>query len=70
VSVVRFGSCRVLESIGSGPLTVVYRAEQEPIGRIVAIKALRGTVAPSSPLARPTSSRACRTRASSRCTTS
>jgi serine/threonine-protein kinase len=51
VSVVRFGSCRVLESIGSGPLTVVYRAEQEPIGRIVAIKALRGTVAPSSPLA-------------------
>ena len=51
MSVVRFGSCRVLESIGSGPLTVVYRAEQEPIGRIVAIKALRGTVAPSSPLA-------------------
>ena len=48
----RFGACRVLETIGAGPLTVVYRAEQEPLGRVVAVKALRGTVTPTSQLAK------------------
>jgi eukaryotic-like serine/threonine-protein kinase len=47
----RFGDCRVVERIDEGPLTVVYRAVQEPLGRPVAVKALRGTIAPSSPLA-------------------
>jgi hypothetical protein len=46
-----FGNCRVVESIASGPLTDVYRAIQEPLGRHVAIKALRPTIAPSSPFA-------------------
>jgi eukaryotic-like serine/threonine-protein kinase len=46
-----YGSCRVTGTIGQGPLTVVYRAVQEPLGRTVAIKALRGTISPSSPLA-------------------
>ena len=47
----RFGACRVIEEIGHGPLTVVYRAVQEPLGRTVAVKALRSTITPASPLA-------------------
>jgi eukaryotic-like serine/threonine-protein kinase len=47
----RLGSYRILEAIGQGPLTVVYRAVQEPLGRTVAIKALRDSISPSSPLA-------------------
>jgi serine/threonine-protein kinase len=47
----RLGACRVVELLGQGPLTVVYRAVQEPLGRVVAIKALRSTISPSSPLA-------------------
>ncbi|HKQ71390.1 MAG TPA: serine/threonine-protein kinase, partial [Polyangiaceae bacterium] len=46
-----FGNCRVLEHIASGPLTDVYRAVQEPLGRHVAIKALRSTITPGSPFA-------------------
>jgi predicted Ser/Thr protein kinase len=46
-----FGNCRVVEQIASGPLTDVYHAVQEPLGRHVAIKALRSTIAPSSPFA-------------------
>src|SRR4051812_21118001 len=47
----RLGACRILAIIGHGPLTVVYRAVQEPLGRTVAVKALRGTITPTSPLA-------------------
>lgn len=47
----RLGDCRIVERIDEGPLTVVYRAIQEPLGRPVAVKALRGSIAPSSPLA-------------------
>jgi serine/threonine-protein kinase len=44
----RFGTCRVLEEIGSGALSTVYKAVQEPLGRFVAVKALRSTIATSS----------------------
>src|SRR5258705_138308 len=46
-----FGNCRVVEQVASGPLTDVYHAIQEPLGRHVAVKALRATIAPSSPFA-------------------
>jgi serine/threonine-protein kinase len=46
-----FGNCRVVEQVASGPLTDVYHAVQEPLGRHVAVKALRSTIAPSSPFA-------------------
>jgi serine/threonine-protein kinase len=46
-----FGNCRVVEQVASGPLTDVYHAVQEPLARHVAIKALRPTIAPSSPFA-------------------
>jgi serine/threonine-protein kinase len=47
----RFGSCRVLEEIGSGAVSTVYKAVQEPLGRTVAVKALKPTIATSSPFA-------------------
>ncbi len=47
----RLGDCRLVERIDEGPLTVVYRAVQEPLGRPVAVKALRGSIPSSSPLA-------------------
>jgi eukaryotic-like serine/threonine-protein kinase len=46
-----FGNCRVVEHVASGPLSDVYHAVQEPLGRHVAVKALRATIAPSSPFA-------------------
>ena len=46
-----FGPYRVVEELGSGSLSTVYRAVQEPLGRTVAIKALKGTISPSSPFA-------------------
>jgi serine/threonine protein kinase len=46
-----FGPYRVVEELGSGALSTVYRAVQEPLGRGVAIKALKSTIAPSSPFA-------------------
>lgn len=47
----RFGNCRAVEPISSGPLTDVYRAVQEPSGLEVVVKALRPMIAPSSPFA-------------------
>lgn len=47
----RLGDCRIHEIIDQGPLTVIYRATQEPLGRPVAVKALRSSIAPSSSLA-------------------
>jgi hypothetical protein len=47
----RFGNCRVLGELGSGSLTTVYRASQEPLGREVAIKALKGSISTSSSFA-------------------
>jgi serine/threonine protein kinase len=51
VSEVRFGGYRVVETIGSGALATLYKAEQESLGRTVAIKALKSTIAPSSSFA-------------------
>jgi serine/threonine-protein kinase len=46
-----FGAHRVVEEIGSGALSTVHKAVQEPLGRTVAIKALKSTISPSSPFA-------------------
>ena len=48
---VRFGGYRVVETIGSGALATLYKAEQESLGRTVAIKALKSTIAPTSSFA-------------------
>ncbi len=41
----RIGNCRIVEEIASGGMAVVYRAVQEPLGRTVAIKALKTSAA-------------------------
>jgi serine/threonine-protein kinase len=46
-----FGPYQVRGELGSGSLSTVYRAEHEALGRVVAIKALRPTIAPTSPFA-------------------
>src|SRR5690348_7901650 len=46
-----FGSYRVVLELGAGSVSTVYRAEHERLGRIVAIKALKSTIAPTSAFA-------------------
>ena len=46
-----FGDCRVVEELGSGSIATVYKAVQEPLGRVVAVKALKSTIATTSPFA-------------------
>ena len=41
----RIGSFNVIEEIGAGGMAVVYKAEQPALGRLVAIKELRGELA-------------------------
>ncbi len=48
MSEIRFGSYRVEETLGSGALATIYKAVQEPLGRVVALKALKTQIAPSS----------------------
>jgi serine/threonine-protein kinase len=48
----RLGNCRVLAEIGSGGMAVVYRAVQEPLGREVAIKSLKPSIAVDSGFAK------------------
>ncbi|MDB4995725.1 MAG: Protein kinase [Myxococcaceae bacterium] len=42
---------RVVAELGSGAVSTVSKAVQEPLGRVVAIKALRSTITPTSPFA-------------------
>jgi serine/threonine-protein kinase len=46
-----FGAYKVQSELGQGALSTVYKATQEPLGRVVAIKALKPTIGPSSPFA-------------------
>ena len=48
---ISFDGCDVVEKVKSGPVTDVYRAVQEPLGRPVVIKALGSSILPSSPFA-------------------
>ncbi len=48
----RIGNCRVLGEIGSGGMAVVYKAVQEPLGRLVAVKALKPSIAVDSQFAK------------------
>jgi serine/threonine-protein kinase len=41
----RIGNCRIVGEIGSGGMAVIYKAIQEPLERIVAIKALKPSIA-------------------------
>jgi serine/threonine-protein kinase len=47
----QFGSCRVTRELSSGALATVYKAVQEPLGRVVVVKALKPTIGPMSPFA-------------------
>ena len=48
----QIGNCRILGEIGSGGMAVVYKAVQEPLGRLVAIKALKPSIAVDSQFAK------------------
>jgi len=41
----QIGNCRIGGEIGSGGMAVIYKAVQEPLGRTVAIKALKPSIA-------------------------
>ena len=41
----RIGNCQILEELASGGMAVVYRGVQDTLGRTVAVKALKSSVA-------------------------
>ena len=41
----RIGNCRVVTEIGSGGMAIIYKAIQEPLERLVALKALKPSIA-------------------------
>lgn len=45
---VRFGAFRVTSEIASGAISTIYKAVQEPVGRVVAVKALKNQIAGTS----------------------
>ena len=47
----RIGNCRIISEIGSGGMAIVYKAVQEPLGRAVAVKALKPSIAVDSTFA-------------------
>ncbi|MGD8863594.1 MAG: serine/threonine-protein kinase, partial [Myxococcales bacterium] len=47
----RIGNCRIIGEIGSGGMAVIYKAVQEPLERVVAIKALKPSIAVDSQFA-------------------
>jgi serine/threonine-protein kinase len=47
----RFDGCGPVEKLHAGPISDLYRAQQEPLGRKVTIKALGASILPSSPFA-------------------
>jgi eukaryotic-like serine/threonine-protein kinase len=48
MSEIRFGGYRITEPIGSGALSTIYKAVHETVGRVVAVKALKSQIAPTS----------------------
>ncbi len=48
-----FGAYEIIAELGSGTLATVYKAVQQPVGRKVAIKALKPTISPQSSFAAP-----------------
>lgn len=48
---ISFGTCRITQLVSSGTDTEVYRATQQPLGRVVAVKALKASLSPTSPFA-------------------
>ena len=51
-SPMRIGNCQVLKEIGSGGMATVYKAVQQPLGRVVAVKALKPSIAVDSQFAK------------------